>query len=521
LDEAEIDYTRSHPDTDDKAIWYKHARMRGANRFVTTSDGHHKAYKVHDEHDDKHVGTWDIHHEMGWIHEEVIDELSKRTLANYIRGASQSAAGHGIDVGKYQGKVSKTGARPNGDADDSHTDARYQDDTKKMFKRLHGIGKASHQLAKEEVIDEAHKVIDNHQDEHGNRFEVHAHNQGHSSEWHAIMKTHQGGEKVHAVIATGKPAYIRGQMKTIKARKYAPMRTEETLDEGKRRESKMEPIKHKGKTIGHIWKNAHGEHEAEHTKTGMSWASDDKNDLISQVKDQHDSMREETLDEISPATAKSYIYKSVSSQHKLKVRARNAPIIADPDDPRAMEKAWDKHDRLMKKVALRRKGLRRATDTLLRAKAKGAHIDEETLDEATKYFTDAAEWHKHAQVHGHVVFKTGGPTKTQGPTLGAHSKTGEHRGTFVYDKKGHGGKGWQFTPYHEVKEETISENDTKCNAFGHRPFKGTCLDCGAPVSQSTRPGYSAVAVDKAIKSSRKKISGREAKLIHRLLRGRH
>jgi hypothetical protein len=148
-------------------------------------------------------------------------------------------------------------------------------------------------------------------------------------------------------------------------------------------------------------------------------------------------------------------------------------------------------------------------------------VKEENLDEATKYFTDAAEWHKHAQVHGHVVFKTGGPTKTQGPTLGAHSKTGEHRGTFVYDKKGHGGKGWQFTPYHEVKEETISENDTKCNAFGHRPFKGTCLDCGAPVSQSTRPGYSAVAVDKAIKSSRKKISGREAKLIHRLLRGRH
>ena len=97
-----------------------------------------------------------------------------------------------------------------------------QGSTKGLIRDYHHSLLKKHMDEAHHVLDEAHKVLDVSKDEYGNRFELHAHNVGHPSEWHGIHKTHQHGEKLTGAMArgggtVGKPKYVAGVWKKMKA----------------------------------------------------------------------------------------------------------------------------------------------------------------------------------------------------------------------------------------------------------------------------------------------------------------
>lgn len=69
----------------------------------------------------------------------------------------------------------------------------------------------------------------------------------------------------------------------------------ETITEEKQKESNdndptsTQPVVHKGKNIGNVWKNSDGEWEGEHSGTGMSWSTDNRKAIEDMIKDHHDS----------------------------------------------------------------------------------------------------------------------------------------------------------------------------------------------------------------------------------------
>jgi len=126
----------------DKHGLHTHANLSTANKIFNTkvkhTDVHAGPVKTKDGHETKNDLKFAIskHHASAMKEEvEQVDEVSKKTLSNYIRKASSDAANHAYTAGM-------------GDKGDAiNKDANHQ----KATSRLKGISKASQKLAKEEV----------------------------------------------------------------------------------------------------------------------------------------------------------------------------------------------------------------------------------------------------------------------------------------------------------------------------------------------------------------------------------
>ena len=173
-------------------------------------------------HTGKNLGTFDNYAaaakhegEVEWFKkhqkEEVVNEISQSTKASYAEKARPS-------FDNAATKRFTPGTTPE----------EQQKQIKIMGKRSKGLDRVF-KTRNEETVTEEHKVIatytPNRSDHHfkGDRYELHAHNPGHKSEWHSIVKTHQGGKSLqnqwggYSGVKVGAPKYIAGKWKALKA----------------------------------------------------------------------------------------------------------------------------------------------------------------------------------------------------------------------------------------------------------------------------------------------------------------
>jgi len=139
--------------------------------------------------------------------EEVVNEISSETKRNYANKARKD-----FDVQADKRWTSEASDKTKSDA------------IRKMGNRAKGIDKTRN----EETVTEEHKVIASYEpkrkDGHfkGEKFEVHAHNVGHKSEWHSIIKTHQRGKSTtnewggHSPVNVGSPKHIARKWSQLK-----------------------------------------------------------------------------------------------------------------------------------------------------------------------------------------------------------------------------------------------------------------------------------------------------------------
>jgi hypothetical protein len=123
--------------------------------IVHAYDGKTITYKEHGK--DGKIGTGAIHkfktgHSYPGLNEEIeLQEISKKTLGNYIDSASHDMAGHRADFEKHNmsphDAFTRANDKRNVDLDASSAKKHYD----KMWKRSDGINKALDRLTKEEV----------------------------------------------------------------------------------------------------------------------------------------------------------------------------------------------------------------------------------------------------------------------------------------------------------------------------------------------------------------------------------
>ena len=133
--------------------------------------------------------------------ETQINEISSETKRNYADKARK-------DFDDQAEKRWKVGA----------SDKDKSEGIRKMGNRAKGIDKTRN----EETVTEDKKIISVKGSTSGNRYELHAHNQGHPSEWHGIIKTHQGGHSLKnefggfPPLNVGSPKHVASKWKAIK-----------------------------------------------------------------------------------------------------------------------------------------------------------------------------------------------------------------------------------------------------------------------------------------------------------------